>query len=103
MLVAGSGADTLVATGIAGTVMTGGAGADTFAFPNQMGHDVVTNFGLAKDTLQFSATLFANFSAAMAAASRIGLNTVFSIDASDTVQLNNITKTSLTASNFHFV
>jgi hypothetical protein len=73
MLVAGSGTDTLVATGIAGTAMTGGAGADTFAFPNQMGHDVVTNFGLAKDTLQFSATL------------------------------NNIRKTSLTASNFNFV
>ena len=70
MLGAGSGADTLVVTGIAGTAMTG---ADTFAFPNQMGHDVVTNFGLAKDTLQFSATL------------------------------NNIRKTSLTASNFNFV
>lgn len=103
MLVAGSGADTLVATGIAGTAMTGGAGADTFAFPNQMGHDVVTNFGLAKDTLQFGATLFANFAAAMAAASQVGLNTVFSIDPSDTVQLNNITETSLTASNFNFV
>jgi hypothetical protein len=71
MLVAGSGADTLVATGIAGTAMTGGAGADTFAFPNQMGHDVVTNFGLAKDTLQFSATLFANFSTVLRRARRV--------------------------------
>jgi hypothetical protein len=34
MLVAGSGTDTLIATGIAGTVMTGGASANTFAFPN---------------------------------------------------------------------
>ena len=101
-LVAGSGADTLWATGTAGTILTGGAGHDTFAFPNVMGHDEVTNFGLAKDTLQFNATLFSNFTAAMNAASQVGANTVFTIDANDTVTLDNVTKTSLTAGNFHF-
>jgi len=101
-LAAGSGADLLVVGGTAGTIMTGGAGADTFAFPNVMGHDEVTNFGLAKDTLQFNATLFANFTAAMNAATQVGANTVFTIDANDTVTLDNVTKTSLTASNFHF-
>jgi Ca2+-binding RTX toxin-like protein len=101
-LVAGSGADTLYVTGIAGTIMTGGAGHDTFAFPNVMGHDEITNFGIAKDTLQFNSTLFANFTAAMNAASQVGANTVFTIDANDTVTLDNVTKTSLTAGNFHF-
>jgi len=101
-LVAGSGADLLVVTGTAGTILTGGAGADTFAFPNVMGHDEVTNFGIAKDTLQFNATLFANFTAAMNAASQVGANTVFTIDANDTMTLDNVTKTSLTAGNFHF-
>jgi len=101
-LVAGSGADTLYVTGTAGTIMTGGAGHDTFAFPNVMGHDEVTNFGIAKDTLQFNATLFSNFTAAMNAASQVGANTVFTIDTNDTVTLDNITKTSLTAGNFHF-
>jgi len=101
-LVAGSGADTLWASGSAGTTLTGGAGADTFAFPNVMGHDEVTNFGLAKDTLKFNATLFANFTAAMNAASQSGANTVFTIDTNDTVTLDNVTKTSLTAGNFHF-
>jgi Ca2+-binding RTX toxin-like protein len=101
-LVAGSGADTLYVTGTAGTIMTGGAGADTFAFPNAMGHDEVTNFGIAKDTLQFNATLFSNFTAAMNAASQVGANTVFAIDGNDTVTLDNVTKTSLTAGNFHF-
>jgi hypothetical protein len=101
-LVAGSGADTLYVTGTAGTIMTGGAGHDTFAFPNVMGHDEVTNFGIAKDTLQFNMTLFSNFTAAMNAASQVGANTVFTIDANDTVTLDNVTKTSLTASNFHF-
>jgi autotransporter passenger strand-loop-strand repeat protein len=101
-LVAGSGADILYVTGTAGTIITGGTGADTFAFPNAMGHDEVTNFGLAKDTLQFNATLFSNFTAAMNAASQVGANTVFTIDANDTVTLDNVTKTSLTAGNFHF-
>jgi serralysin len=101
-LVAGSGADFLVATGAAGTTMTGGLGADTFIFPNVMGHDSVTNFGTAKDTLNFNATLFANFAAAMSSASQVGANTVFTIDANDSVTLDNVAKTSLTASNFHF-
>jgi Ca2+-binding RTX toxin-like protein len=101
-LVAGSGAATLWVTVTAGTTLTGGAGADTFAFPDATGHDEVTNFGTAKDTLQFNATLFANFTAAMNAASQSGANTVFTIDASDTVTLDNVTKTSLTAANFHF-
>jgi Ca2+-binding RTX toxin-like protein len=102
-LVAGSGADTLIVTGNAGTTMTGGAGSDTFAFPNVMGHDTVTNFGTTKDVLQFNATLFANFAAAMADASQVGANTVFTIDTEDTVTLDNVTKTSLATSNFHFV
>jgi hypothetical protein len=101
-LVAGSGADFLVVTGTAGTTMTGGAGSDTFLFPNAMGHDTVTNFGTAKDVLQFNATLFSNFAAAMATASQVGTNTVFTIDANDTVTLDHVTKTSLTAGNFHF-
>jgi hypothetical protein len=67
-----------------------------------MGHDEVTNFGLAKDTLQFNMTLFSNFTAAMNAASQSGANTVFTIDTNDTVTLDNVTKTSLTSSNFHF-
>jgi serralysin len=101
-LVAGSGADTLYVTGTAGTILTGGTGHDTFAFPNAMGHDEITNFGIAKDTLQFNASLFANFSAAMQNASQSGANTVFTIDTNDTVTLDNVAKSSLTAANFHF-
>jgi hypothetical protein len=102
-LVAGSGADILHVTGTAGTTLTGGPGHDTFAFPNVMGKDVVTNFKVTGDVLQFNATLFANFTAAMNHASQSGANTVFTVDANDTVRLNFVTKTSLTSSNFHFV
>ena len=51
----------------------------------------------------FNASLFANFAAAMADASQVGSNTVFTIDANDTVTLDFVNKSSLTASNFHFV
>jgi len=102
-LVAGSGVDLLAVTGTAGTIMTGGSGADTFAFPSVMGHDEITNFDFTKDTLQFNATLFSNFTAAMNDATQAGANTVLTIDANDTVTLDNVTKTSLAAGNFHFV
>ena len=98
----GGGADILVVAGAAGTILTGGAGHDTFAFPDVMGHDEVTNFGTPKDTLQFNITLFSNFTAAMNHASQSGANTVFTIDTNDTVTLDNVTKTSLSAGNFHF-
>jgi hypothetical protein len=101
-LVAGSGSDILYVTGAAGTTLTGGAGADTFAFPNAMGNDEITNFSTAKDVLQFNASLFANFSAAMADATQSGANTVFTIDAHDSVTLDNVNKSGLAASNFHF-
>jgi autotransporter passenger strand-loop-strand repeat protein len=101
-LVAGSGADTLYVTGTAGTIMTGGPGHDSFAFPDVMGHDEITNFGLAKDTLQFNMTLFSNFTAAMNHASQSGANTVFTIDGGETVTLDNVAKSSLTANDFHF-
>jgi hypothetical protein len=65
-----------------------------------MGLDVVTNNGVAKDVMQFSSTLFANFAAAMASAGQVGANTLFEIDAADMVTLDNVTRTSLRASNF---
>jgi VCBS repeat-containing protein len=99
-LVAGSGADVLTVVGTAGTVLTGGAGPDTFVFPNGMGHDVVTNFNTAKDALEFSPSLFASFSAAMATASQVGANTVLTIDANDAVTLDNVSRSTLSASNF---
>jgi len=52
--------------------------------------------------LNFNASLFANFSAAMASASQVGANTVFTIDGSDSATLDNVNKNNLTAGNFHF-
>ena len=101
-LVAGIGADILYVPARPAPFLRAAPGTATLAFPNAMGHGEVTNFGLAKDTLQFSASLFANFTAAMNAASQVGANRVFTIDANDTVTLDNVIKMSLSASNFHF-
>jgi Ca2+-binding RTX toxin-like protein len=67
----GGGADILVVAGAAGTILTGGAGHDTFAFPNVMGDDEITNFNDATDTLQFDAPAVASVSAAMAIAGQV--------------------------------
>ena len=60
------------------------------------------NFSTAKDTLQFNAALFVNFAAGITNATQVGANTVFAIDAGDSVTLDKVSKSSLTASNFHF-
>ena len=101
-MIGGSGTDIFYIEGRAGTTAVAGAGVDTFIFQNQMGKDTVTNFQTSKDALQFNKSLFANFTAAMTDAKQVGANTVFTIDSSDTVTLQNITKTNLTANNFHF-
>jgi hypothetical protein len=60
------------------------------------------DFHASQDVLQFSLSLLTNYAAAMADASQVGANTVLTFDASNSVTLQNVTKTDLTASNFHF-
>ena len=103
-LTAGSGTDTLYVCEGNGTTLVGGAGKDTFVFAvNQVGKDTITNFRASNEVLQFNSSLFANYSAAMTHTSQVGANTVITIDGQDTITLQNVAKTSLTANNFHFV
>ena len=84
------------------TLGTGNNDANNLLYGNSgVASTLVAGSGV--DTLRFNATLFSSFSAAMADASQVGANTVFTIDANDTVTLDNVNKTSLTANNFHFV
>jgi hypothetical protein len=46
--------------------------------------------------------LFANYTAALNSASQVGANTVFSVDANDSVTLENVQKSNLSATNFQF-
>jgi 5'/3'-nucleotidase SurE len=69
--------------------LTGGSGPDTFVFHAGFGHDVVTDF-THNDAISFDHGLFGSFNDVMAAAHRVGHDTVITVDASDTVTLENI-------------
>jgi hypothetical protein len=96
-----NGNDTLVAS-TANSTLFGNPGNTTFAIGPSPGQDKIYNFATGQDTLQFNHALFANFAAAMTNATQVGANTVLSIDANDSVTLENVNKNSLTASNFRF-
>jgi hypothetical protein len=96
-----NGNDTLVASA-ADTTLYGNPGNTTFAIGPGAGQDKIYNFQNSQDTLQFNHALFANFAAAMTNATQVGANTVFAIDANDSVTLENVNKSSLAASNFRF-
>jgi Ca2+-binding RTX toxin-like protein len=96
-----NGNDTLVAS-TANSTLFGNPGSTTFAIGPGAGRDTIYNFQNSQDTLQFNHALFANFAAAMTSATQVGANTVFAIDANDSVTLENVNKNSLAASNFRF-
>jgi ELWxxDGT repeat protein len=78
------------------------SGADTVVIGPGSGQDTILNFQTTQDTLQFSPSLFANYAAAMTSASQVGANTVFTIDANDTVTIQNVNMANLSAANFRF-
>jgi large repetitive protein len=96
-------------TGGAGNdTLTGGAGIDTFVYQPAFGFDTITDFtagaGTTHDILQLSlGAQFSSLAQVIAAATQVGANTVITIDATDTITLNNMNKTALVASNFVFV
>jgi hypothetical protein len=77
-------------------------GSHAFVYQPAIGDDTITGFA-ASDTMQFSASDFANWPALQGHISQAGANTVIALDASDMVTLNNFTAASLTASQFKFV
>ena len=92
--------DTVGLSGSSSVTMSGGSNA--FDFGTAFGKDVIGGFA-STDSIQFSATDFASWSALQSHMSQSGANTVITLDANDTVTLTNVTKTSLTASQFKFV
>jgi hypothetical protein len=73
-----------------------GATALGFGFEN------ISGFRNA-DQIEFTTAQFANFAAVMADATQVGANTVITDSASDTITLENVAKSSLSANNFLFV
>jgi Ca2+-binding RTX toxin-like protein len=101
----GSGADRIEG-GAGDDILTGGSGHDVFVFAAGFGKDVITDFkttGSSSDVLEFDVDLFADFDDAMDAASQVGADTVFTIDADTSVMLKGVQLTSLAVDDFRFV
>jgi hypothetical protein len=82
---------------------TGSSNNFVFNFANT-GHDTVTDFHAAADSLQFNSSLFANAQAALNATVDDGHgNTVVTLDASDTITLTGVLKAQLHVTDFHVV
>jgi len=100
-----SGADTLSST--PGTdFMTGGKGADLFSFMANFGGDVITDFvpgGASHDVISFKGNSVLNsYDSVRAHATQVGSNVVIRQDANNVLTLSNVSKSSLTASDFTF-
>jgi serralysin len=100
-----AGADTLIG-GSGNDTQTGGTESDTFVFHAGFGIDTITDFvaGAGSDDLiEFDASFFADFNAIMAAAFTSGANTVITLDASNTLTLQNVILSSLHQDDFRLV
>jgi hypothetical protein len=75
------------------------AGTTGFGF----GNDAIFGFDASKDKIEFATSQFANFAAVMAAAKQVGDDTVITGDGADTIFLDDVRLSSLTASDFVFV
>jgi Ca2+-binding RTX toxin-like protein len=101
----GSGNDTIVGSN-GDDEITGGKGNDVFVFKAGFGRDTITDFAAGariRDVIEFHDGLFADFDAVMASASMSGSNTVITIDADNSIVLQNVTISALHQNDFLFV
>jgi hypothetical protein len=83
--------------------MSGSSGNDIFVFRANPGQDVVTDFTAGSDVLEFRDGVFADAAAALAAATASGNNTLITIDATNTILLQNVNPANLHVADFHIV
>jgi Ca2+-binding RTX toxin-like protein len=98
----GSGNDRL-AGGTGNDELTGGVGDDQLVFHTGFGHDVATDFNSRDDVIVFYDGLFGNPEAVLAASQQVGDDTVITLDANNSVVLENVSLQSLSANDFLFL
>jgi predicted extracellular nuclease len=96
----GSGNDRLDG-GIGNDELAGGSGSDLFVFQANFGQDVITDFD-RNDVIVFD-DLFGSFAAVQAASHQVGNDTVITLDADNSIVLEDVSLQSLSASDFLFV
>jgi Ca2+-binding RTX toxin-like protein len=93
-------------SGTGSEFLSGGAGNDTFVFRPNFGKDTITDFQNSngvQDIIRFDHTLFADFSAVQSHMAQDGSNVVITLDAHNTVEIQNTSLSQLHASDFLFV
>ncbi|MEH3147721.1 MAG: hypothetical protein PGN34_20790 [Methylobacterium frigidaeris] len=86
-------------------VLTGGAGPDIFGLGRGDGRDVIRDFvtgGAEADVIAFNGGAFADFAAVQAATRQEGADVVIAYGAGDSVTLQNLQASALSAANFTF-
>jgi VCBS repeat-containing protein len=89
ILKGGSGSDVLIAGD--GNVMTGGLHADIFLFRPDFGENIITDFTVNTDALQFDNSIFANAAAMFSHATNTAAGVVIEASPADTVTLLGVT------------
>jgi hypothetical protein len=75
---------------------------DNNVTPAAIGCETVNGFSLAHDVIDFSVALFTNYMAVIRATTQVGLDTVITVDATDSVTLTDVNKATLRSTNFQF-
>jgi len=104
--VAGGGGNDVITGGAGNDVLTGGSGGDTFVFKAGFGQDTVTDFTAGAgsgEVIEIQDGMFTDFAAVQAASQQVGSDVVITVDASNTITLQNVTLANLHQDNFHLV
>ena len=105
--IVGSDAGNTLTGGASDDVLTGGLGNDTFVFAGPaFGHDTITDFAAGAatdDSVQLDASVFTDFADVLAAATEVGGNTVVTVGANASIELEGVSIASLHQDDFSFV
>jgi Ca2+-binding RTX toxin-like protein len=99
----GGGGNDIIVGGSGNDTVTGGADNDTFVFKSGFGLDTITDFTAgagSTDVIRIEDSLFADFAAVQAASAQVGGNVVITLDASNTITLQNVTLANLHQDDF---
>jgi serralysin len=109
--IGGAGNDTLVGNAVANRLdggagndtLSGGSSGDAFVFGSGYGLDIVTDFSIGFDQIDFTGLSgYDDYASVMAAGSQLGLNAVFAFSLSLKLTLQNVTFAMLSADDFIF-
>ena len=109
--IGGSGNDALVGNAVSNQLdggagndtLTGGMGSDIFIFSSAYGADIITDYSVGFDHIDFSdLTGYDDYASVMAQGSQVGGDTLFSFSLSLTLKLLNVTFATLSAGDFLF-